>query len=189
MYWPKFQRTLVFPGQQENEAIYMETRQHWMVFLIKFTIWLLFAAILAVSDWAIGNYAPILKNYPYVDYVNLFKSVYLMFLVLGLLMMWVMYYLNVQIITNRRIVDITQTSLIHHTISELHLTRIEDVTAEVKGLFGTFLDYGNVYVQTAGETGRFVFDQIPNPTRVTKIILDLYEALPPEQKQKAALDK
>lgn len=189
MYWPKLQQTLVFPGQQENEEIYMETRQHWMVFLVKFFVWLLFAAILVFADWAIGQYAPILKNYPYADYINLFKSVYLMLLILGLLMLWVMYYLNVQIITNRRVVDITQTSLLHHTISELHLNNIEDVTAEVKGIFGTFLDYGNVYVQTAGETERFVFDRIPNPTRVTKIILDLYEQLPPEAKQKGLLEK
>src|SRR3989338_6513153 len=100
-----------------------------------------------------------------------------------------MYYLNVQIITNQRIVDITQDSLIHHTISELHLSNIEDVTAEVKGLFGTFLDYGNVYVQTAGAAERFVFDRVPNPTAVTKMILDLYETLPEDQKHRNPLGR
>jgi hypothetical protein len=181
MKWMQLEPTL-FPGQQANERICMETRQHWMVFLIKLIIWLMFVAILMLTDWAITQYAPVLKGEPYVHYVNLIKSVYLMFLILGLLIMWVMYYLNVQIITNERIVDITQRSLIHHTISELHLSRIEDVTAEVKGIFGTFLDYGNVYVQTAGETERFVFDRVPNPTAVSKMILDLYEALPKEHK-------
>ncbi len=160
----------------------METRQHWMVFLGRFVAWLLFAAILLISDWAVANYAPILRSSPYVEYVNLAKSVYLMFLCLGLLIVWAMYYLNMQVITNERIVDITQSSLLHHTVSELHLSKIEDVTAEVKGIFGTFLDYGNVYVQTAGETQRFVFDRVPNPARVEKLILDLYEALPPEEK-------
>ncbi len=172
-----------FPGQQPDEHILLETRQHWMVFLMKFIVWLLFAGILIFIDWAIGRFAPILRTNPYVDYVNLFKSVYLMFLILGLLIMWVMYYLNVQIITNQRIVDITQTSLIHHTVSELHLSRIEDVTADVKGLFGTLLDYGNVYIQTAGETERFEFDRVPNPASIEKMILDLYEALPDNQKE------
>lgn len=188
LYWPKFRRTL-FPGQQAGEEIYLEIRQHWMVFLQRLAAWALFAAILVFSDWAVGRYAPILNNYPYADYVNLIKSVYLMFLILGLLILWVMYYLNVQIVTNERVVDITQTSLLHHTISELHLSRIEDVTAEVNGLFATLLDYGNVYIQTAGETERFVFDRVPNPTAVEKMILDLYEALPDDEKEKASLVK
>ncbi len=189
MHWPNFEPTTLFPGQQENEEICLVTRPHWMVFFLKLLSWLLFAGVLIALDWAIGAFAPELNNAPYVNYVNLFKSVYLMFLVLGLLILWTMYYLNMQVVTNERIVDITQTSLIHHTISELHLSRIEDVTAEVKGLFPTFLNYGNVYVQTAGETSRFVFDRVPNPTAVEKMILDLYEKLPPEQKEKYSLHK
>lgn len=185
MNWLELEKSNLFPGQQVGERIYIETRQHWMVFLEKLLAWFLFAGILIFLDIMIDMYAPILKTSPYLDYVNLFKSVYIMFLVLGLLIAWTMYYLNMQIVTNERIVDITQTSLLHHTISELHLSRIEDVTAEVKGIFGTFLDYGNVHVQTAGETERFVFDRIPNPTRVNKIILDLYEALPHEDKHDA----
>lgn len=172
----------VFPGQQVGEKICLETRQHWMIFFIKFLVWLMFAAILVLSDWAIKTYAPLLNSHPYLEYLSLIKSVYLMFLILGLLILWVMYYLNLQIVTNERIVDITQTSLVNHTISELHLSRIEDVTAEIKGVLGTFLDYGNVFVQTAAETERFVFDRVPNPTAVAKLILDLYEELPEEEK-------
>jgi hypothetical protein len=87
-----------------------------------------------------------------------------------------------QIITSERIVDVTQKSLIHHTISELHLNNIEDVTAEIRGIFGTFLNYGNVYVQTAAETERFIFDKVPNPAAVEKMILDMYEKLPKDEK-------
>jgi hypothetical protein len=172
----------LFPGQQEDEKIYMVLRQHWFVLFLKFIIWLFFAAILVVIDWAINTYVPSIKTTVYMDYINLFKSVYLLFLVLGLLILWIMYYLNMQIVTSERIVDITQRSLVHHTISELHLTNIEDVTAEVKGIFETFLDFGNVYVQTAGETERFVFDRVPNPAAVEKMILDLYDKLPDSQK-------
>lgn len=187
MYWPKLKQSL-FPGQQADEEIFLTVREHWLVFFLRFLSWLLFVAILLLSDWAIKTYAPILNTAPYVNYVNLIKSVYLMFLILGLLIMWVIYYLNVQLITNQRIVDITQNSLLNHTISELHLSRIEDVTSETKGIFGTLLDYGNVYIQTAGETERFTFVSVPEPAKIEKIILDLYEALPENQKQ-SVLDK
>lgn len=174
----------LFPGQQENEKIYMILRPHWMIFFLRFLAWLIFAAILVLVNWLIQKYAPNLLAAPYVEYVNLVKSVYLLFLILGLLILWTMYYLNMQIITNERIVDITQRSLLHRTISELHLDSTEDVTAEVKGVLGTFLDYGNVYIQTAAETERFVLDHVPNPAKVEKLILDLYEALPDDRKHK-----
>lgn len=179
----------MFPGQQSDEKICLVVREHWLVFFFRFLAWLLFAAILLLADWAINNYAPALKTDPYVNWVNLIKSVYLMLLVLGLLIILVMYYLNIQIITNERIVDITQDSLINRRISELHLSRIEDVTSEVTGLFGTFLDYGNVYVQTAGETERFVFSRVPSPASIEKMILDLYEKLPDSVKLKSGLEK
>ncbi len=168
----------LFPGQQENEKICMVLRPHWFMFFLQFLAWLLFAAIPFIIDWAIDQYAPGLNKAPYSGYVDLFMNIYMMFLMLGLFILWIMYYLNMQIITNERIVDITQKSLLHHTVSELHLTNIEDVTAEVKGVFGTFLNYGSVYVQTAAETERFVFDNVPNPAAVEKMILDLYEKVP-----------
>ena len=174
----------LFPGQQENEKICLITRPHWMVLAGKILVWLIFVAILLLTDWAVKNYLPFLAADPYASYVNLFKSIYFMFLILGLLIIWTIYYLNIQIVTNERIVDITQTSLLNHTVSELHLSRIEDVTSEVKGLLPTFLNYGNVYIQTAGEMERFVFDRIPDPGRLNKLILDLYEQLPDDQKRK-----
>lgn len=160
-------------------------RQHWMILTYKIFVWLLFVAILLVSDFLFKKYLPQIFIQPYLDYYQLAKSVYFMLLILGLLIIWVMYYLNVYIITSRRIVDIDQVSLLKRTVSELHLSRIEDVTAEISGVFGTFLDYGNVYVQTAGETERFEFEKVPDPARIEKIILDLYEKLPQEDKKHA----
>jgi hypothetical protein len=174
----------LFPGQQDDERICLVIRQHWSIFARHFITWLVFVAILFAGHYAIGRYLPELLSEPYVQVVNLAETIYLMFLMLALLIMWIIYYLNVQIVTNERIVDITQKSLLIHTISELSLNRIQDVTAEVHGFLETFLDYGNVYLQTAGETERFVFNNVGNPTRVAKIILDLYEQLPPEEKSK-----
>jgi hypothetical protein len=86
-----------------------------------------------------------------------------------------MYYLNTYVITIDRIVDINQVGLFNHTISELNLEKIEDVTSEVHGILGHIFDYGTVYVQTAGTVDRFEFDNVPNPGKITKVILGLYE--------------
>ena len=175
----------LFPGQQDNERVILVVRQHWFVFFLHLLAWGLFAVILLAADYIITHYFSELREEPIAPVVNLIETLYLMFLILALLIMWVLYYLNVNIITNERVVDITQQSLLHHTVSELHLNRIQDVTAEVHGFFETFLDYGNVHLQTAGETERFVFNNVGNPAKISKMILDLYEQLPPEEKLKS----
>jgi hypothetical protein len=187
MYWPNLQQHFsqqLFPGQQDSEEIFLVMRQHWVTFALRLAVWLIFVVILILADWLIPTYAPFLLESPYVEIWSLVKSVYLMLLLLGLFILWIIYYLNLQIITNERVVDIDQHSLLHHKISELYLSRVQDVTAEVRGFLPTFFNYGNVYIQTAGETERFTFSNISNPTSVSKLILDLYEKLPEEARQR-----
>jgi hypothetical protein len=183
MQWSAIRQNM-FPGQQDNEEIHLVVREHWIIFVMRFLSWLVFALVLMGAEWAINTYLPSFTGTIYMYAFNLFKDVYMMFLLLGLLIIWTIYYLNIQIITNERIVDITQNSLVNHTISELHLSHIEDVTSEVKGILGTMFNYGNVYVQTAGAVDRFTFSRVPNPAKTEKLILDLYEQLPEEAKGK-----
>ncbi len=172
----------LFPGQQDNERICLIIRQHWIIFASKLLVWFVFLVLMFGVHYALKIYLPDLFVAPYINIINLVETLYLMFLSVSLLIIWVLYFLNVQIVTNERVVDITQKSLMNHTISELHLNRIQDVTAEVKGFLQTFMDFGNVYLQTAAETERFVFENVSNPAKVSKLILDLYEQLPPEEK-------
>lgn len=174
----------IFPGQQENERVFLLFRQHWIVMFGKITAWLIFLVIFFLIDYAIQTVFPGPLSAVAVEIIEVIKLAYLMVLFLGLFILWIMYYLNISVITNERIVDIDQHSLLHNSTAELHLNQIEDVTSEVDGLFQTFFNYGNVYIQTAGETERFEFEKIPHPTKVSKIIMDLYEALPEDQKRR-----
>lgn len=168
---------LLFPGQQKNEQVYLITRPHLAVLFKRVLALLFFAALFLGIDAVLGPAFP-------APLVNLIKSVYLMFLAAAVFSVWVLYYLNYQIVTNERIVDVTQKSLLWHTTAELHLGRIQDVTTEVSGLLGNLFNFGKVYVLTASESERFEFDDVPNPHNIQKLILDLYEKLPPEEKVK-----
>ncbi len=77
--------------------------------------------------------------------------------------------------TDKRIVDIEQVGLFKRIIAEQKLFRVQDVTAEVKGIIPTFLHYGKVTIQTAGTKERFVFDEIPHPYEVSKKIIQMVE--------------
>lgn len=85
------------------------------------------------------------------------------------------YYLDTWIITDHRVLDIQQLGLFRRDVSELRLSKIQDVNVKVKGLFPTFFNYGDVIIQTAGAVPEFKFKQIPNPYKVKDKILHLFD--------------
>lgn len=86
---------------------------------------------------------------------------------------FVNYFLDIWIVTNDRIIDIHQHGLFARTIAELDLFRVQDVTSECHGLFATIFDFGNVYIQTAGEKERFTFFNVPEPHKIREAIIQL----------------
>jgi hypothetical protein len=85
------------------------------------------------------------------------------------------YYLDLWIVTNDRILSVDQGGLFARTISEVDLWRVQDVTSEVKGVAPTMFSYGSVFIQTAAEKERFIFQQVPDPNGIRQKIIELAE--------------
>ncbi|HPF95597.1 MAG: PH domain-containing protein [Candidatus Magasanikbacteria bacterium] len=85
------------------------------------------------------------------------------------------YYLDVWIVTTKRILNIEQIGLFARVVSEVRLHRIQDVTSSVKGFWATMFNYGKLDVQTAGEKLIISFEDIPNPIRISKSVTELSE--------------
>ena len=166
----------LFPSQLEDEKIYLVVREHWFYLFLKILVWVFFAVVLIVFNRYAKEVLPVLFEGRWGQITLLFTQIYTLFLALSLFLIFVFWYLNVQIITNLRIVDVDQVGLFFHVVSELHIDKIEDVTSQVGGIFGTIFDYGQVFVQTAGTVERFEFSNVPHPAAIEKLILDLYEA-------------
>jgi hypothetical protein len=83
---------------------------------------------------------------------------------------WTTYYMDIWVVTNRRIIDIDYLRLFDRNIAMLRFERVQDVTTRVQGIFGTLLRYGSVIVQTAGSDKEFVIDQIANPESLRDVI-------------------
>jgi hypothetical protein len=165
----------LFPGQLAQETIYLVARQHWIILAQRVLIWLVFLGLLVVVKQYGPEYVPGLFQGSPGKIVELFAQLYLLLLVAALFIIWIIYYLNMNVVTDERIVDIDQTGLFHHMVSELNIEKVEDVTSEVKGLLGHMFDYGTVYIQTAGAQTRFDFQNVPQPGKIAKLILELYE--------------
>src|SRR5690606_16606799 len=83
------------------------------------------------------------------------------------------YYFDIIIVTDRRLVDIDQEQLFYRKISELNLRDVQDTSFHRKGFFPTFLNYGEITIQTAGEKNNFVLNHLRYPSNIAAIISDL----------------
>lgn len=83
---------------------------------------------------------------------------------------WVSWYNDIYILTNYRVIDVQQEGFFHRTFKEASLSRIQDITYEVKGVMASVFNYGLVEVQTAGTENAIKMTEVANPPKQSKII-------------------
>ncbi len=164
-----------FPSQSSDEKIFLLLRRHWFTYAV-FVFIALVMAIPFVIFAAVYFTNPIIFEGAVGNLSIIIGTLYFLFILSLILYGFIDYYLDVYIVTNERIVDVEQSGMFKRKISELHLYQVQDVKASVKGAFPTMLHYGDIHVQTAAENENFVFNAIPNPYRVSKMIADLHQA-------------
>jgi len=164
-----------FAGQKDGEKILLVVRRHWFdilqqLFSVFFMTFFLFASAIALPA-----FFPVLSEGNLHALFIFIENIFALFIWVLFFLIWIDYYFDVWIITNCRIVDVEQKGLFSRDVSELELERIQDVTTEVEGVIPTFLNYGDVYVQTAAEKERFDFEKIPDPYSVKDLIMNLHK--------------
>lgn len=83
------------------------------------------------------------------------------------------WFFNVFIVTNRRVIDVDFYSMIHKDISSAKLENIQDMSVVTHGVFASIIDFGTLYIQTAGQKPRIEFEDIPHPSKVAKVLNEL----------------
>ncbi|PIR73645.1 MAG: hypothetical protein COU40_01350 [Candidatus Moranbacteria bacterium CG10_big_fil_rev_8_21_14_0_10_35_21] len=167
--------TFHFKGQRDGEEVLQILRRHWFdIFLQLFWAFLILAFLTFIST-ALPSLFPAISKAPYKNLFTFLENLFLLLIWIISFVIWVDYYFDVWIVTNKRVVNIEQKGLFSRNVSELELEKIQDITTEVHGLIPTFLNYGDVFIQTAGERERFLFRKIPNPYKVKNILMNLQE--------------
>ena len=85
---------------------------------------------------------------------------------------FLVWYFNVYIVTNKRVIDIDVRGFLHRNISETPLSNVQDVTFQSSGIGATLFNYGDVFIQTAGANPEFEFRLVGEPDMVHDIITD-----------------
>jgi len=149
-----------FEGQKENEKIVATWRQH---------PWVLFKPLLVVILLiVIGSLPMALLEVSWSSkFLALFIAVSGIYLILELYL----WFCTMYILTDERLLSISQSRLLMRTINELPLRNIQNVSHTKKGLFQMLLDYGSVEIQTAGSTTAMVLKNVEHPYRVQQKVL------------------
>jgi len=160
----------------ENEKILLVLHRHWIVIVGKFvaSAFLAILPILAIPLILASNIITVPESAGPI--ILFFSVIYLMILAMLLFIFWIDYYLDMWIITSERIIDIEQTGLFRRQISEFMLDKVQDITVEIPDMVATFLKYGNLVIQTAGEKS-FEIKQIHNVYEAKNTILDAAKIL------------
>lgn len=84
---------------------------------------------------------------------------------------WIHWYYSVFIVTDQRLIQITQRGLFHRSIVDLGLSKIQSLNYEIAGLQATLLGYGTILVQTY--MGDLVVHDIHHPAKIYKQLLTI----------------
>lgn len=155
-----------------EEKIILSARRHW------YALWRGLAgffglAVLPVVIYFVTLYFQpvLLEDYFYRIWGFIFF--YLFALFSFVLKFWLDYYLDQWVVTNQRVFDIEQKGLFSREVSIFNIAQIQNASVDIQGPLATFLDFGDVHVQTAGEGREFVFWQVPHPNEIQKQLIEL----------------
>jgi membrane protein YdbS with pleckstrin-like domain len=160
-----------FTGQQQGERVELFLRKHplTLVWAWRLAALLLLLGLGAVlTSWAL---AP-----------SVFPGVFLGFAVLLIpitaMVLWeyALWYYDIFVVTNRRVLDFSRKPLIYEKRDETQLSRVQDVRVEFPNPLCLLVNFGNVNVQTAGTRGTIAFKFVRDPRTVQARLLRLTAA-------------
>jgi hypothetical protein len=169
-----------FPDQRHNEDILLVIRKHPIVYarlIFIYTVMLVMPVVLLL--WVIFSFYNLTQETETI--ILIFASEYFLFVLAFTLITWLNEEFDMFIITNERLIDITQVSFLQRTVASTPLIHIQDATSDVDGFFATILNYGTVRVETAGASEyTFSMEKAPNPSALARKILDIVRNIHPK---------
>ena len=156
-----------FINSEPDEEVILLVRRH---FITNFG-WIVLVILM--------SFAPaILKTFPLLDFLPArFQMVailiwYLLTLAIAI-QGFLSWFFSVNIITNKRVIDVDFDNLIYRKVTDAEISHIEDATVQMGSVIRTLFNFGDIVIQTAAEIPEVTFDAVPNPDRIDKILSDL----------------
>jgi uncharacterized membrane protein YdbT with pleckstrin-like domain len=150
-----------FEDQFDDEEVLLVFRKHPVVMRKGF--------IIAMLTLLLGS-VPSLFNPTYSTYF-IGMAVALVLAVLVMLPSWIGWYFSVFIVTDQRLIQITQKGLFNRSVIDMRLNQIQMVNYQIAGLQETLLGFGTIMMQTY--VGDLLIHDIHHPAKIQKKLLEI----------------
>lgn len=157
-----------------KEKVVKIVHRHWFDIFLQLVVVILIIIVIFAALFVFPMLMPALRQGEFLTLFIFLETTFALFVWIYAFLIWVDYYFDMWIITSERIVNIEQKGLFMRNVSELKHAKIQDVTVEVEGFFQTLMNFGDVHIQTAGESARFLFRQVPDPYGLKNMIMDFH---------------
>ena len=99
---------------------------------------------------------------------------------LVLLKLLIMWNFNTLIITSKRVLKTRQKGFFDRTISEMLISRINDVSHHISGVWATMFHFGTLHIVAGNGQTVLDFPYMKNPERAQRILNELLQKTPHE---------
>jgi hypothetical protein len=161
---------------EPDEQVLKVVRKHWFIILTELLatllviltpffflgFFILFPEIITMSD----NF--LVENAKHITFGTL---LWIMGCILAGFATWTHYYLDLWVITDRRIILVDQVGFFNRNVSIFRLERLQDIEFYIKGLLPTLLNFGTIKAQTASAfESNFQTAGLPDPRHLQSLI-------------------
>lgn len=161
---------------QPQEKILFVSRRHWWIFFVA-GIKAAFTVLVVVGGIVMAErFVPEAERVFTAEFLILTGAVIIEMLWIGFFLTVADFYLDAWVVTNERIMFVEIRGLFSRTANSVDYRSIQDVTVTVNGIIATFLDFGDIIIQSAGTHGNFRFRGVPKPAEVKERILAIKNA-------------
>jgi len=147
------------------EHLEIAVRRHWIVFVM-LGIWFIIGVLITMTLFIIL----------WTSFLSLMLNImFWLWFLLFLYIKWLNHELDFYIITNNRIIWVEQKTFLDRNVSETNLWQVQEVNSNTKGLFANLLNYGTLFIQTAGSKQNLKMDFAPDPINQARKILNIVD--------------
>jgi hypothetical protein len=156
-----------FINQAPNEKVVLIVRRHPITNIG----WVLGAAAIAFLP-SVLRVVPLFSFLP-TSYQMIINLIFYLLSLTVVLQGFLSWFFSVNILTDKRVIDVDFVNLIYRKISDAEISHIEDATVTMGSVVRTLFDYSDVQIQTAAEIEEIEFQAVPHPDKIAKILSEL----------------
>lgn len=148
---------------QPGESVVALYRRHWVHLWPAVPLQAVLALVLPLALlWLVGrttDVTPVMRNVAGI--AGIAWGVFWLF---RAYLTYYRYQNDIWVLTNQRLIDSFKAHWFSHRMVTADLVNIQDISAHREGLLQTWLNFGNLECETAGERHHFTLAGIPRPS-------------------------